>query len=119
MNQMTKQAMSIFTYACFSFVVLNEEADGNRLQHEEQRLAPSTRSEFSIIYWVKLWGGKKQVWLLKIEAIYFVLLSDQPERKFVGYAVGHGSWDGQQLQQHSIKTESLGALGSHQLHNLR
>lgn len=38
----------ILTKACFSFVVLNEEADGDCLQHDEQRLAPSTKSRYLI-----------------------------------------------------------------------
>lgn len=33
------------TNAGFSFVVLNEEADGDCLHHDEQRLAPSTKSQ--------------------------------------------------------------------------
>lgn len=37
------------TNACFSFVVLNEEADGDCLQHDEQRLAPSTKSQIDNI----------------------------------------------------------------------
>lgn len=33
------------TKACFSFVVLDEEANGDCLQHDEQRLAPGTKSQ--------------------------------------------------------------------------
>lgn len=42
------------TNACFSFVVLNEEADGDCLQHDEQRLTPSTKSQID-----KIWLGKR------------------------------------------------------------
>lgn len=43
------------TNACFSFVVLNEEADGDCLQHDEQRLAPSTNSQIHNILWGTRW----------------------------------------------------------------
>lgn len=45
---------------------------------------------------------------------WFCILS-QPEGELVGDTVGHGSCDGQQLQQHSVEAQPLGALCPHQL----
>ena len=113
------------TSAGLSSVVLNEEADGDCLQHEEQSLPPGTEATFSTLLNLSLIWHTVQVYsdsdgrIFRELNVHFnfrdYLVIAQPERELVGDTVGHCSRDGQQLQQHRLEAQPLSALCSHQL----